>query len=67
MSKLLTLSFVSALLLSATGCGCCSWLCPKPAAPVCAAPAPVCPPPVACDPCSVPTTTTYGYAPATGW
>jgi hypothetical protein len=64
MNKIFALLAVAALAASAPGCGCCN--CFRPAAPaVCAAPVPVCPP-VAADPCSVPTTT-YGYAPATGW
>jgi len=66
MNKFLTLFAVAALAVSATGCGCCRCLFPQPA-PVCAAPVPACPPPVAADPCSVPTTTTYGYAPQQGW
>jgi len=68
MTKLLTLLVAATLTATAAGCGCCGWCWPKaPAAPVCATPAPACPPPVAADPCSVPTSTTYGYAPATGW
>jgi hypothetical protein len=67
MKNLLLLLVVATLAASAAGCGCCGWCWPKPATTVVAAPAPACPPPVAADPCSVPTTTTYGYAPATGW
>ena len=62
MNKFLMLVAAIALAASATGCGCCG-SCFRPAAPaVCAAPMPACPP-VAADPCSVPTVTTYGYAP----
>jgi len=65
MNKFLTLLAVAALVASATGCGCCSSF--RPAAPaLVAAPAPYCPP-VAADPCSVPQSTTYGYAPQQGW
>jgi hypothetical protein len=62
MLRFLMLLAVAALAASTTGCGCCG-SCFRPAPPaVCAAPVPACPP-VCADPCSVPTTTTYGYAP----
>jgi hypothetical protein len=62
MNKFLMLLALVSLAATSVGCGCCG-SCFRPAAPaVCAAPVPACPP-MAADPCSVPTVTTYGYAP----
>ena len=63
MYKFLMLLSVAALVTSTTGCGCCR--CFRPAAPT-VSPRRRRPParPVAADPCTVPTTTSYGYPPA---
>ena len=61
MNKFLMSLAIAGFAATNVGCGCCSCFLPKPA-PVCAAPVPACPP-VAADPCTVPTTTSYGYAP----